>query len=90
MAPAQNFSWHDVWRVYGGKNGTNEEDAIFRVKRKDGLTLNVFMGSTDENDEIKDKKKKKGEFDIVGFPPTFYMGDTIVADVCMLYIIAIF
>lgn len=73
-----------MWRVYKGiKNGGayEEEGALLMVKRQDGLTLNVFVGSDLAE---RAKKSKRGDFDVVGDPPTFYMNDTIVADVRMI------
>lgn len=70
-----------MWRVYKGiKNGgaDKEDGALLKVKRQNGLILNIFVGS---NLEERAKKSKNGDFDVVGFPPTFYMNDTIIADV---------
>lgn len=55
---------------------------MFLVKREDGHNLNVFMGSNgkvETKEKVKENKKRK--FYALGKPPTFYRGDTLIADV---------
>lgn len=77
----QTFSWHNVWRVYKGKDA-REEAALFKVmKRQDGLALDVCMASVNN----RKKEKNMGEFYVGGrFLPTFYMGGSVVATVCFM------
>lgn len=61
------------------ENNTSNEDELFVVTEgQRGLALNVRMAGNET------KKRLKDGYSVVGrFLPIFYMGDKVIADVCI-------